>query len=432
MTPSPTAWTLLREGLAVVFDAVGLVLLFWLSGQVLFGGSQPFETEALWVGAMGAVACWLKPGARRNLPLPMVAYVAVAMLSAAVHQWPAIHAEPSSGWGVLFTPALYLITMLAVAFGGGYLLRSSLRVSMFVVLLAISIHLLAIQIMFDRTVTGFVYNEGGSSSLPSVAQWGGLHQTGLLLVIGLPLSLSVSVLGGSLWRVVAGLTLSLWLLVVAFFNGSRAGIAVMAFTMILMLASKLLATTVSMRIRGLLAAVILSVPLGLWYAATHVTTSMRALSLTAGRLPIWSAAAHVALDHPWLGVGPGNYARAMFEGGYAERYLYQVEGRYSGAEQAHNLLLHVAAETGVLGALLLLALFLWLVRGCWSAFRAGEVRLISLGLLFALLAFLLRSMSDNFLDGLVSTDRTRVLVWSLFAAALAVSRLPLPADRRRA
>jgi O-antigen ligase len=160
---------------------------------------------------------------------------------------------------------------------------------------------------------------------------------------------------------------------------------------------------------------------------------MRAMSLSAasGRMPIWRAAANIVRDHPWLGVGPGNYTVAMLDGGYAEKFLYQVEGRYSGAEQAHNLLIHVAAETGVFGALFLLALFLWLVRGCWRAFRAGEVPLVSAGLLCALLAFLMRSMSDDFLDGLITTDRTRVLVWALFAAALAVCRLPLTVEPRR-
>ncbi len=55
----------------MILDAAGLVLLFWLCGQVLFGGSQLFETEALWIGAIGAIACWLQPGAPRSLPLPM-------------------------------------------------------------------------------------------------------------------------------------------------------------------------------------------------------------------------------------------------------------------------------------------------------------------------------------------------------------------------
>ena len=37
--------------------------------------------------------------------------------------------------------------------------------------------------------------------------------------------------------------------------------------------------------------------------------------------------------------------------------------------------------------------------------------------------FLLRSMYDNFLDALSTTDRTRVLMWTLCAAALALQRL---------
>lgn len=434
MTQEPTAWSLLRAGLAVMLDAVGVVLLVWLVGQVLFGGSQLFETEALWIGAIGALACWLTPGARRNLPIPLLAYVGVAVLSAAMHQWPVVSAAPAPNWWALLTPAVSLMTMAVVVLGAAHLLRSPWRLSVFVVLLGVSIQALAVQVMFDRTVSNFVYNEAGSTFLPSVAQWGGLHQTGLLLVIGLPLSLAVSILGRSAWRMVAGLLLAAGLLVVAFFNGSRAGIGIMALTTIGMVTMGLgLQRSVSARwMRGIFVVVVLALPAALWYAATHVTTSMRALSLTAGRLPIWKAAGSIVRDHPWLGAGPGNYSVAMVEGGYAAKNLPGFPHITSGVEQAHNLLIHVAAETGVFGALFLLGVFAWFLRACWKAVTAGDLPVVAAGLLFALAAFLARSMSDNFLDGLVTVDRTRVLVWSLFAAALAVSRLPLNPDRSRA
>ncbi len=432
MSQEPTAFVLFRIGFSRLLDGVGVVLLTWLCCQVLFGGSQVFETEALWVGGLGALACWLSPGARRRLPIPLLAYVGIAVFSAAVHRWPVVSAEPAPNWWTIFAPAGSLMTMAVYVLGVAHLLRDRLRVSLFVVLLASSICVLAAQIMFDRTVTGFLYNEAGSTHLPSVAQWAGLHQTGLLLVIGLPLILSVAMLRRTAPEVAASLTLSLMLIVVAFFHGSRGAIAVMVLTAIGMLLAKVFWQSMAGWFRPVVVAVITALPLLLWYLTTNVTTSARAWSLPSGRVQIWEAAASVVRDHPWLGVGPGNYTTAMFTGGYAERFLYQVEGRYSGAEQAHNLLLHVAAETGVFGAMFLLALFLWLARGCWSAFRAGEVPLVSVALLFALLAFLLRSMTDNFLDGLVSIDRTRVLVWSLFAAALAVSRLPMHAARWRA
>lgn len=432
MTSSPTAWTLFREGLAVILDAAGLVLLVWLCGQVLFGGSQLFETEALWIGAIGAMACWLQPGARRNLPIPMLAYVGIAVLSAAVHQWPTVSSAASPNWWQLFAPAVSLMTMAVCVLGVAHLLRGRLRVSLFVVLLAVSIQVLAVQLLFDRTVSAFLYNEAGSVSLPSVSQWAGLHQAGLLFVIGLPLCLSAGMLGRTALPVVAGLILAATLITAAFFNGSRGGIAVMAFTAVGMLLARVLKQGRAGWLRPAFVLLIAALPLLLWYSATHVTTSTRSWSLSTGRAEIWKAAAMVVRDHPWLGVGPGNYTTTMLADGYAEKFLYQVEGRYSGAEQAHNLLLHVGAEVGVLGAVFLLALFLWLIRGCWSAFRAGEIRMVSAGLLFALAAFLFRSMSDNFLDGLVSIDRTRVLLWALFAAALAVSRLPMHANPERA
>lgn len=420
MMQEPTAFSLLRAGLAPILDAVGVALLVWLGFQVMFGGSQPFETYAVCLGIIGALACWIAPGAVRNLPIPMLAYVSIALLSAAASRWGAVTTAPTPDWWALFTPATHLLTMVVYIFGAAFLLRTPWRLSLCVVLLAGSIIVLGTQLLFDRVSTNFVFIRNGSVSLPSVAQWGGLHQMGMLLVLALPFPASLLLLGRSPMRVAAGLTLVIALMTVAVINSSTGGIVAMTFVALTMAGCVAAKNIRRKSLRVLLAGAVLATFSGSFIAVATGRVPLVAHGDLAGRVPIWRAAAAICRDHVWLGVGPGRYSTMMLDGGYAARFLPPG----GGAEQAHNLLLHQGAEIGAIGMLCVAALWLWLLRACWRAWLDGRLPLVTFGLSFALAGFFIRSMSDNFLDNLVTTDRTRVLIWMLFAAALAVERLP--------
>jgi putative inorganic carbon (HCO3(-)) transporter len=66
------------------------------------------------------------------------------------------------------------------------------------------------------------------------------------------------------------------------------------------------------------------------------------------RLAAWSGAARLAEEHPFVGVGPGNF----------QSYFYDVTGRPPGTEklvQVHNTYLDIAAEVGPIGLILFVA-----------------------------------------------------------------------------
>ncbi|MCS6964937.1 O-antigen ligase family protein [Thermoflexus sp.] len=79
------------------------------------------------------------------------------------------------------------------------------------------------------------------------------------------------------------------------------------------------------------------------------------------RLAHWQAAVGMIRDHPWQGVGFGNYAAA-----YPAYALIRWPNPLG---HAHNVYLNVAAETGLIG--LLLYLWLWFAIGVqtWQAWR---------------------------------------------------------------
>ena len=71
------------------------------------------------------------------------------------------------------------------------------------------------------------------------------------------------------------------------------------------------------------------------------------------RLAHWQAAVEMIRAHPWLGIGFGNYAAA-----YPAYALIRWPNPLG---HAHNIYLNMAAETGLIG--LLLYLLLWIVIG---------------------------------------------------------------------
>lgn len=433
MSQGPTAFTLFRVGFARILDVTGVVLLTWLCVQVMFGESQPFQVRAFWVGFVAAASCVTAPGARRDLPIPMLAYTGIALTSAAVHYWQS--ATPvGAEWWMPFQPAFYLVIMCVFVAGTSHLLRTPLRLSVFVVLFVTAVSILTVQALYDRATFGFIFERYGNRTLPSVVQWVGLHQVGLVMVLGLPLTLSLTVVGRSVAEILSGALLSSALLLVAYINASASGVITMLVTTVLMLAVK------AHRVRRgwltrLFYALAMTVFVGaasFWAMKSFEAGETQWLVLSGQRAPIWQAAGRMFVDHVWVGVGPGNYSHAMVNDGYAATYLPGYPGAASGVLHAHNTPLQVFAETGVFGGLSFLAMFVVICHACWQVLDRGRVPFISLGILFMLIAFFVRSLTDNFLDLSLSADRIRVLFWLCLAAAVGLGRqrLDAPAESK--
>lgn len=419
MTREPSAVSLIAEGFSRIADAVGLILLCLLGWRMFFVFDSALQTRALVVGLIGTLACWADRRSAKNVPLAMLAYVAIGLISAAVHSWSAVASTPEPAWLSLFAPASHLVVMAVFIYGVAYLLRTPWRLSLFVVLVAASIGILASQIAFDRASVGFVYERGGPS-LPSVPHWSGIHGASLFLTIGLPLVAAIAIASRSLARRVSGALLAAGLFGVAYLNGSRGGLVSMG----LVAAAMVLFALVSRSRVRLKPVVLLGTVAVLLVGGAAATWSVRARFANgqdfSGRTLIWEPTARLALDHPWLGVGPGRFPQAIIESGYAKYYLTY----YGALNNAHNLFLQTAAETGLIGATCLIVFTLWAVRACWRTWVSGETPIVALGVLFAVFGFLVHSVTENFLDSRAEVERTRLLVWMVFAAACALQRLP--------
>jgi O-antigen ligase len=107
------------------------------------------------------------------------------------------------------------------------------------------------------------------------------------------------------------------------------------------------------------------------------------------RMAHWQAAWYMFEDHPWLGVGFGNYA-AVYPA-YALPHWEDPLGH------AHNYYLNVAAESGLIG--LAAYAFLWIAI-FWSAWRAvrtthGFAQGVAAGAFGVLVALSIHNLFDN-------------------------------------
>lgn len=124
------------------------------------------------------------------------------------------------------------------------------------------------------------------------------------------------------------------------------------------------------------------------------------------RQEYWTRTLEMIRAHPWLGVGPGQFAHA-----YARTGVTEVP------PHAHSLPLHVAAESGL--PAMLLFLILWarvIARSLRTGLRSPDT-VAWLAVHAMLVSFLLRSLADHFLAGLDTSLRMLGVVAFLFGLA---------------
>ncbi len=107
------------------------------------------------------------------------------------------------------------------------------------------------------------------------------------------------------------------------------------------------------------------------------------------RIAHWQAALGMWADHPWLGVGIGNFATAY--------PAYNLPRWYEPLGHAHNVYLNFGAEAGLLGFVAYLALW---IACLWQAVRAAAVSnrfvaAVGAGVLGALTHATIHNLFDN-------------------------------------
>lgn len=114
---------------------------------------------------------------------------------------------------------------------------------------------------------------------------------------------------------------------------------------------------------------------------------------TVQRMAFWQTAVGMWEDHPWVGVGPGNYPVA-----YARYYVHPAFSEPL-AGHPHNIYLQLLAEVGLVGLAAYLLLLAWALAAAWRAYRRAPALVIwrtaVIGVMGTLTAVMVHTLFDN-------------------------------------
>src|SRR5215212_5440202 len=127
----------------------------------------------------------------------------------------------------------------------------------------------------------------------------------------------------------------------------------------------------------------------------------------SGRWSTWQGAEDVIVSHPILGVGAGNYAEAAMD--YSETVQAHSLKKDKVAGAAHNMVLSVASQLGLVGLILFLGLLFLLFRTAVPIAQESSMGTgILLGLIVAMIA------------GITLTWEVEKILYVLFGSVLAL------------
>ena len=396
-------------------DAAALALLSYLVFRIWFDLGIWFDLLGAVAGAAGiAAALVARQRIRTFLDGPLIAYAALTLLSVAVtrHRFTAtgVPGDPLVEW----RPAIQTVALTLYFYGATWILRTERRRGWLVAALVVAVSLVGARAANDHAYYGF---DTRLDSYITTQPWLGYPDIGLLFAIALPVPLAVLVTNRSIGVFMAAAIVAVVLFLDEVWLYSRGGYLSMVAGFAAVAAVGFYASK-----RWRLAVAVVPLLVLVLIAAAPSTRLNRVLTdlgdryVYGSRFAIWQRTVLMISDYPLLGVGPGHYYSAM-RSGYEWRTWEHADDTH-----AHNMLLHIAAETGVPAAAAFLLVWVRVFQRLWSFLvrrRATSTRAATLGLFGALVAFFVRGLTDYFFGGFFISERLAFLMWTLLAAAVA-------------
>ena len=172
------------------------------------------------------------------------------------------------------------------------------------------------------------------------------------------------------------------------------------------------------------------------YRVLHVDSPVGPWAFLSGRDRIWAAAIRAIADHPWLGVGPGNWSVWFGKQYFSVDFLFHDAQNNTFTfspdllrGEAHQLLLTKGAEMGVISILLLVGLLARWFQLAWRATAQAVdpwARAVSAGCVASMVGWVAFAMFEN--GPIIGRARGAevVMVWLIAAVPLAASRWRSP------
>ncbi len=253
---------------------------------------------------------------------------------------------------------------------------------------------LVIWIAFETTPKSVIWAAAGPAYLNRLAQLG--YSLGRLVLFGLPLAAMLAALFASQSR------------------GAWLGFAVAGAVTVVVRSKKFALLALAAVVTGVLAALAGSISFSPGSTTQEADSPILAVTerfvnaaaifdikdvattpvtdanfATVERLAHWQAARDMWRDHPWLGVGFGNYG-VIYPAYAVGRWLDPLG-------HAHNYLLNLGAETGLVGIIVYLAFWISCFAVSWRAVRlsSGFFRAVAAGGMGILAHIQVHNLVDN-------------------------------------
>jgi hypothetical protein len=246
----------------------------------------------------------------------------------------------------------------------------------------------------------------------AVQQWSGYPEIGLLCLLGLAGTWALSAVAGARLLRAASVVLAASFTLALLVLQSRAALVVAGLVVVWV------AVVAAVRWRLWASAVLVSVVLmaaGVLVARQPALVEQLVPTTSASadhdrplgmRLEYWRETFAIIRAHPWVGVGPGQFQQA-----------HANLGAVNPSAHAHNVLLHVASESGVPAMVLYGLLWVRVLVRTWRGSGKSHGAFVQFAVHAMLVAFFLRSLTDHFLSGLDTSFRMLCLVAFLFGVA---------------
>ncbi len=232
------------------------------------------------------------------------------------------------------------------------------------------------------------------------------------LTPAIPLALALIASGKRWARILGAVALAPLLLLIALLQSRGAGFALALG----------LAVYVTLYRRWFLPLIPLLILGGLWLNSTlpnpvslqapYEISSSSPLTFESRR-HIWSQAIQQLEVSPWVGVGVGGFSFVREEnpGSNAQAVVYN---------HAHNLVLQVALDTGLLGAATFVVCLGYAIAAAWRSTRASDSRrALAIGILSAFVIIL----SHGLFDTIYWATKPAIFLWGMAGLALALARV---------
>jgi O-antigen ligase len=427
-----SAWLRLSNGRLVtarVADMVALTVTAVFFWRLLLSPTEAFVPIAT-AAACAAIAAAVLARSRVSTVVdgPVLVFVGLTLLSAVVNHGRYESSPASTNWFTSWKPAIDVLVRALLFYGLASLLSTERRLGAFIAFFVCAASVYGVQTYYDHMNHGWGTRLWDYRSVPT---WSGYPQIATLFAIAFALTLPVIIVSRSPGAVLASALVALVLVFDLAFQYSRSSYISAAATFVVLaiiecwkLKSRRLIAIASAGICLVVAVAVTSPGRSPWLELVSGPRYYDAGASIRSRIAMWTRALALIRDHPGLGVGPGNYTSAVeripIPGPALDPYAVFAYNAH-----AHNMLIHVTAESGV-PAIVAFLLIWWrismgLLRVCARSARG----VLALALFGALSAFFVRSLSDYLMrDGMRASERMGLLLWALLAAAAAATRLP--------